>query len=74
MSIGKETAAKIFTVPEAIEFQLVEYGRVVLGRDALYASVRSGRLPAVRTGSRRIFIPKKRLVELLEGTISGLEV
>lgn len=56
---------KLLTVAEAIDYQISEHGRAVYKRDALYAAVRSGNLPAVRHGVRRLYISVAALEHLL---------
>ncbi len=55
----------LITVTQALAYQAEQYGRVVYGRDALYAAARDGRLPVVRHGARRLYIPLKDLQALL---------
>lgn len=55
----------LITVPQAIEYQTEQYGRAIYKRDALYAAARDGRLPVVRHGKRRLYIPLKNLLALL---------
>lgn len=62
---------KVFTVAEAIEYQKQEYGRVVYGRDALYAIARQPIVPIIRVGKGRIFFPRSSLDILLNGMEGG---
>lgn len=62
---------RLLTVAEALELQRRDYGRVALGRDALYAAVRSRRLAVVRVGRRRLYIPQHALQQLLDGALDA---
>lgn len=62
---------KVFTVAEAIEYQKQEYGRVVYGRDALYAIARQPIVRIIRVGKGRIFFPRSSLDILLNGMEGG---
>lgn len=62
---------KVFTVAEAIEYQKQEYGRVVYGRDALYAIAQQPIVRIIRVGKRRIFFPRSSLDILLNGMEGG---
>lgn len=65
---------RIFTVREAIEYQKTLFdGRVVYGRDALYAAIRTEMLRSIRVGKRRVFIPQASLDALLGGTSPSSE-
>lgn len=64
----------IMTVPEAISYQRDVYGRVVFGRDALYAVARAGRVPVVRVGQHRLLFPKATIDRLLSGRETPAEV
>ena len=57
----------IMTVSEAIGYQRDVYGRVVFGRDALYAVARAGRVPVVRVGQHRLLFPRTTIDRLLSG-------
>lgn len=57
----------ILTIPEALRYQKELYGRIVFGRDALYAVARAGRVPVVRVGQHRILFPRTSIDLLLSG-------
>lgn len=58
---------RVFTVAEAIQFQKQEWGKVVFGRDALYAIARRRTVPVIRVGKGRLFFPRTSLEMLLNG-------
>lgn len=55
----------LLSVPEAIRFQVEEYGRAVYKRHALYAAAHGGRLPVVWHGERRLYIKTAGLRALI---------
>ena len=59
---------KALTVPQAIEYQRNEYGHVAFGRDSLYALARSGRIPTIRNGARKLLFPLSAIDKLMQGS------
>ena len=62
---------KVLSIPQAIEYQRAHYGCVAYGRDALYAVARSGKVPIIRNGERRIFFPVGSIDRLMQGSEGG---
>lgn len=59
---------KVLTIPDAIQYQQDEYGRVVYGRDSLYSLARSGRVPVIRNGARKLLFPVSTIDKLMQGS------
>lgn len=59
----------LLNIGESIEYQKTQFGRVVFGRDALYALAHTNAVPVVRVGERKIFFPKASLDRVLSGEI-----
>ena len=58
---------RVMTVAEAIQYQKEVWGRVVFGRDALYAIARTKTVPVVRVGKGRMYFPRTSIEALLNG-------
>lgn len=58
---------ELLTIKQAIELQRNRYGRVVYGRDYLYRVARSGLVPVVCNGRRRILFPQTTIDQMLSG-------
>jgi hypothetical protein len=58
----------ILSIPEALVMQRQKFGRVVVGRDCLYAAARLGCVPVIRN-QRRVYFPLASLEKLLSGEV-----
>jgi hypothetical protein len=59
--------SKLLNVGEAIEYQKSNHGRVIYGRDALYALAHAKAVPVVNVGGRKIFFPTSSIDRILSG-------
>jgi hypothetical protein len=58
---------KLLNVVEAMEYQKSNHGRVIFGRDALYALAHTKAVPVVNVGGRKIFFPISSIERILSG-------
>ena len=59
----------LLNIVESLDYQKSQFGRIILGRDALYALARTNIVPVVRVGERKIFFPKTSLDKVFSGEI-----
>lgn len=56
---------------ESVLWQREKFGRVIFGIDSLYAVARTGKIPVVRVGEKKLFFPISSLEKLLSGEVSA---
>ena len=63
--------SNLFNAREALQWQISKFGRVIFGIDSLYAVARTGKVPVVRVGEKKIFFPESSLERLMSGEVSA---
>ena len=61
------TRVQVLSVQEAINYQRDMYGRVAYGRDFLYRLAKSGTVPVIWVGKRKLLIPISTIDTLMRG-------